>query len=80
MLCAPAMSAGKDKVVARWKEGVWPGVRLESGESLIGTSEGIVKARDSGEKVRERRRMECARLQRVRRCAMGAAHRSEKRI
>ena len=31
---------------ARWKEGVWLGIRVESGESIIGTSEGVVKARD----------------------------------
>ena len=46
VLYTPAMSAGKDKFDARWKEGVWLGVRVESGESLIGTNEGVVKARD----------------------------------
>ncbi len=46
VLHAPAMSAGRDKFDARWKDGVWLGVRMESGESLIGTSEGVVKARD----------------------------------
>ena len=46
VLYAPAASAGKDKFDARWKEGVWLGVRMESGESLIGTTEGVVKARD----------------------------------
>ncbi len=45
VLHAPAMSAGKDKFDARWKEGVWLGIRMESGESLIGTDEGVVKAR-----------------------------------
>ena len=46
MLYAPAMSAGKDKLDARWEEGVWLGVHMESGESLIGTNEGVAKARD----------------------------------
>jgi hypothetical protein len=40
------MSAGKDKFDARLKEGGWLGVRVESGESLIGTDEGLFKARD----------------------------------
>ena len=42
----PANSAGKDKFDVRWFEGVWLGVRVESGESIIGTSGGVVKARD----------------------------------
>jgi hypothetical protein len=46
VLYAAAMSAGKDKLDARWKEGVRLGLRMESGESLIGTNEGVVKARD----------------------------------
>ncbi len=45
-MCAPAMSAGNDKFDAGWKEGVWLGVPVESGESLTGTGEGVVKARD----------------------------------
>ncbi len=36
---APAASAGKDKFDVRWEEGAWWRVRLESGESLRGTSE-----------------------------------------
>ncbi len=43
--CAPAMSAGKDKLDARWKEGVRMGVRTRGGESLTGASEGAVNAR-----------------------------------
>ncbi len=45
-LCAPAMSAGKDKFDVRWKEGVWLGVGLESGEFLTRTSEAVAKARE----------------------------------
>ncbi len=45
MLHAPAMSAGKDQFDVRWKEGVLLGVRLESGEPMIGTNEGVAKAR-----------------------------------
>ncbi len=43
---APEMSARKDKFDTRWREGVWLGVRVESGESSIGTNEGVVKTRD----------------------------------
>ncbi len=38
-------SAGKDKLNSRWGEGVWFGVREESGETLIGTREGVIKVR-----------------------------------
>ena len=43
---APAFSAGRNKFDVRWLDGVWLGIKLESGESIIGTAEGIVKARD----------------------------------
>ncbi len=46
VLRATAMPAGKGKFNARLKEGVFLGVRLESGESLTGTDEGVVKSRD----------------------------------
>jgi hypothetical protein len=42
----PANSAGEDKFDVRWLERVWLGVRVESGESIIGTDRGVVKARD----------------------------------
>ena len=38
---APALSVGKDKFDVRWKEGVWLGIKAESGESSIGTGEGV---------------------------------------
>ncbi len=41
----PALWAGRDKLDSTWRGGVWLGVKLESGESIIGTSEGVVKAR-----------------------------------
>ena len=47
---APATSVGKGKFETRWREAVWLGVQMESGESLIGTGEGVVKARDLGKK------------------------------
>ncbi len=49
---APALSVGKDKLDTRWEVGVWLGIRAESGESLIGTSDGVVKARISEESQR----------------------------
>ncbi len=42
----PANPVGKDKFNVRRREEVWWGIRLESGESIIGTSEGVVKAKD----------------------------------
>ena len=39
------MSKGRDKADSRWGEGVWLGIRDESGEHLIGTSEGVIKVR-----------------------------------
>ena len=44
--CGLALSVGKDKVDVRRKEGVWLGIKAESGESLIGASDGVAKARD----------------------------------
>ena len=40
-----AKSVGKDKFDTRWSEGIWLGIRDESGEILIGTDDGVVKAR-----------------------------------
>ena len=39
-------SAGKNKLDIRWHEGIWLGIRDESGESIIGTKEGVVTATD----------------------------------
>ena len=39
-------SAGENKFDYRWDEGVWLGVKDNSGEAIIGTSKGVVKARD----------------------------------
>ena len=52
----PAKTAGRDKFDVRWQEGIWLGVRLESGESVIGTNEGVVKARDFRRKSDENER------------------------
>ncbi len=43
---ARALSVGKDKFGARWREGAWLGIKAESGESVIGTSDGVAKAKD----------------------------------
>ena len=37
---------GRDKGESRWNEGHFLGVRNETGELIIGTNQGIVKARD----------------------------------
>ncbi len=40
------MPAERNKIDARWREGVRLGIKLGSGESVIGTKEGVAKARD----------------------------------
>ena len=37
---------GQDKFNSRRERGIWLGVRDESGEVIIGTPDGVVKARD----------------------------------
>ncbi len=44
--CAPALSVGKGNLDARWKEGAWLGIKVGSGELLIGTNDGVARARD----------------------------------
>ena len=41
-----AGSRGREKDMVRWVEGCFLGVRDESGEILVGNSEGVVKSRD----------------------------------
>ena len=38
-------SVGKDKYDSRWENGIWLGIREESGENIIGTKDGVLKAR-----------------------------------
>ena len=38
-------SKGKMKADYRWLNGIWLGIREESGEYIIGTHEGVVKVR-----------------------------------
>ena len=38
-------SRGATGMVGRWSEGIWLGTREESGEVMIGTKDGIMKAR-----------------------------------
>ncbi len=40
-----AESVGKDKYNSRWEEGVFLGIREESGEIIVGTEKGVIKAR-----------------------------------
>ena len=39
-------STGKQKSKVRWFEGIYLGIGEETGEMIVGTQEGIVKARD----------------------------------
>ena len=49
-------SAGKNKYVNRWQEGIWLGIADDTGETIVGTDDGVVKAKDFRRKpiVRER--------------------------
>ena len=38
-------SKGKEKAEYRWLNGIWLGIREESGEYMVGTPEGIFKVR-----------------------------------
>jgi hypothetical protein len=51
--CAPALSVGKNKLDVRWKEGICLDIKAGSGESLIGASEGVAKARDFRRKAKK---------------------------
>ncbi len=42
----PAASVGKYKLDVRWEDGVWLGIKMESGESIIDMAKGVVKASD----------------------------------
>ncbi len=46
IMCADALSVGKGRFDVRWKEGVCLGIKAESGESLVGGGEGVIKAGD----------------------------------
>ena len=49
-------SVGKDKLNSRWEDGVFVGIRERSGEILIGTHKGVVKARAFRRKGTEKER------------------------
>ena len=36
---------GRNKFTVRWQEGIWLGIREESGEAIVGTPDGVLKAR-----------------------------------
>ncbi len=52
-MCLRAVSAGKNKLDVRWMDGAWLGVKLESWESIVGAADGVVRARDFGNRRRE---------------------------
>ncbi len=49
----PAASVGKNKLVVRWEDGVWLGIKMESGASILGTAKGVAKAREFRRKPTE---------------------------
>ena len=56
MLYIWAESVGKDKYNSRWEEGVFVGIREESGEIFVGIEKGVTKARASRRKGNEKER------------------------
>ena len=38
-------SVRRNKADARWKDGIWLGIRDRSGESLVGAEHGVIKVR-----------------------------------
>jgi len=38
---------GKDKFEVRWQRGIWYGIADRTGESIIGTKDGVIKVRDT---------------------------------
>ena len=53
--CKPGI-IGRDKLDVRWESGIWPGIRDESGEIIIGTEKEILKARSFRRKPMSERR------------------------
>ena len=48
-------SAGVNKADMRWEEGIYAGVRIESGELFVMTSEGVIKIRSFCRKAEDQR-------------------------
>ena len=64
-------SVSKDKLDVRWQDGVWFGVRDESGESIVGTPEGLMKCKDFRRRPEEggiRESARCLRASRGSKC------------
>ena len=59
-------SAGRDKYGSRWHEGVWLGIFNETGECIIGTDEGVVKAKDFRRKPIAKERWDKEKFQKIR--------------
>ena len=49
-------SKGKDKFGVRWEDGIWLGIHDQSNEAIIGTRDGVVKARDVKRKATDEER------------------------
>lgn len=50
----PALSVGKNKLDVRSEGGVWLGINLECGESIVGTAGGVAKTKDFKRKPRRK--------------------------
>jgi hypothetical protein len=56
-------SKGKYKICIRWEEGIWLGIRDRTGETLVGTSNGIVKVRSFRRKGSEGEKWDRGRME-----------------
>ena len=61
-----ARSRGTTGLAGRWGEGIWLGIRGESGEAIIGTAEGIYRAMTVRRKASNHERWNRAKLDMVR--------------
>ena len=59
-------SKGKTGMSSRWSDGIWIGMKEDTGEHLIGTKEGVIKARTIRRKGSREERWNRARLAEIR--------------
>ena len=55
-------SCGKKKFASRWETAIWLGIREESGEVIVGTSDGVIKVRTVRRKGSEEERWNIVQL------------------
>ena len=68
---------GRDKMEARWEEGIFLGLRMESLEVLVGTHKGVIKVRDIKRMDLEKGRWDADFAAKIRE-SLGNQHQGEK--